>query len=84
MRIRHDPSAARSAQGAQEFGKVAVIFGGTSTEREVSLKHANFIINHGAATAHDLEQLVLQVQSRVQAAHGIALQPEVRIVGEAL
>ena len=32
----------------------------------------------------DLEQLVLQVQSRVQAAHGIALQPEVRILGEAL
>ena len=53
-------------------------------DASVSLKHANFIINHGAATAHDLEQLVLQVQSRVQAAHGIALQPEVRIVGEAL
>jgi UDP-N-acetylmuramate dehydrogenase len=53
-------------------------------DASVSLKHANFIINHGAATAHDLEQLVLQVQAQVQAAHGIALQPEVRIVGEAL
>ncbi len=53
-------------------------------DASVSLKHANFIINHGAATAHDLEQLVLQVQARVKAAHGIALQPEVRIVGEAL
>jgi UDP-N-acetylmuramate dehydrogenase len=53
-------------------------------DASVSLKHANFIINHGAATARDLEQLVLQVQSRVQATHGIALQPEVRIVGEAL
>ena len=50
----------------------------------VSLKHANFIINHGAATATDLEQLVLQVQQRVRQAHGIALQPEVRIVGEQL
>ncbi len=48
------------------------------------LKHANFIINHGAATALDLEQLLLQVQARVQAVHGIALQPEVRIVGEPL
>jgi D-alanine-D-alanine ligase len=38
MRIRQDKSAARSAQGAREFGRVAVIFGGTSTEREVSLK----------------------------------------------
>jgi len=38
MRIRQDKSAAHSAQTAQEFGKVAVVFGGTSTEREVSLK----------------------------------------------
>ncbi len=53
-------------------------------DASVSLKHANFIINHGAASAQDLEQLVLQVQSRVLQAHGIALQPEVRIVGEAL
>ncbi|HTC51245.1 MAG TPA: UDP-N-acetylmuramate dehydrogenase [Steroidobacteraceae bacterium] len=53
-------------------------------DASVSLKHANFIINHGAATARDLEQLLLQVQARVQATHGIALQPEVRIVGEML
>jgi UDP-N-acetylmuramate dehydrogenase len=53
-------------------------------DASVSLKHANFIINHGTATASDLEQLVLQVQGRVLAAHGVALQPEVRIVGEAL
>jgi D-alanine-D-alanine ligase len=38
MRIRHDKSAAHSALTAREFGKVAVVFGGTSTEREVSLK----------------------------------------------
>jgi UDP-N-acetylmuramate dehydrogenase len=53
-------------------------------DASVSLKHANFIINHGAATAADLEQLVLQVQAQVRARHGIALQPEVRILGEAL
>jgi UDP-N-acetylmuramate dehydrogenase len=51
-------------------------------DASVSLKHANFIINHGAATAADLEQLLRQVQQQVQKAHGIALQPEVRIVGE--
>lgn len=53
-------------------------------DASVSLKHANFIINHGTATAADLEQLVLQVQAQVRATHGIALQPEVRILGEAL
>ena len=48
----------------------------------VSEKHANFIINRGAATAADLEALVLYVQSTVQRVHGVLLEPEVRIVGE--
>jgi len=52
-------------------------------DASVSLKHANFIINHGSATAHDLEQLLLKVQSQVLASHGVTLQPEVRILGEA-
>ena len=38
MRLRQDKSAARAARSPAEFGRVAVIFGGTSTEREVSLK----------------------------------------------
>jgi D-alanine-D-alanine ligase len=38
MRIRQDQSAARSVTDPAQFGRVAVIFGGTSTEREVSLK----------------------------------------------
>jgi D-alanine-D-alanine ligase len=38
MRIKQDKSAARSVKTPAEFGRVAVIFGGTSTEREVSLK----------------------------------------------
>jgi D-alanine-D-alanine ligase len=44
MRLRHDPAAARSALTAQEFGKVAVVFGGTSTEREVSLKTGTAVL----------------------------------------
>jgi D-alanine-D-alanine ligase len=44
MRIRQDRSAAHSAQTAQEFGKVAVVFGGTSTEREVSLKTGTAVL----------------------------------------
>ncbi|HEY1899170.1 MAG TPA: D-alanine--D-alanine ligase [Steroidobacteraceae bacterium] len=38
MRIRQDMTAAHSARTPQDFGTVAVVFGGTSTEREVSLK----------------------------------------------
>jgi D-alanine-D-alanine ligase len=38
MRLRVDRTAARSTRNPREFGRVAVVFGGTSTEREVSLK----------------------------------------------
>ena len=50
-------------------------------DASVSAKHANFIINHGAATAADVESLITRVQDEVQRAHGVRLHPEVRIVG---
>ncbi|MBN8280587.1 MAG: UDP-N-acetylmuramate dehydrogenase [Gammaproteobacteria bacterium] len=50
---------------------------------EVSPKHANFIINTGGATATDVETLINQVRDTVLARHGIRLEPEVQIVGEA-
>ncbi|HWF98346.1 MAG TPA: UDP-N-acetylmuramate dehydrogenase [Steroidobacteraceae bacterium] len=50
-------------------------------DASVSTKHANFIINHGAATAAEVEGLIGRVQDEVQRAHGVRLQPEVRIVG---
>jgi UDP-N-acetylmuramate dehydrogenase len=51
-------------------------------DASVSLKHANFIINHGSATAADVESLIQRVQDEVQRAHGVRLHPEVRIVGQ--
>ena len=56
MRIRQDKSAARSVSNPQEFGRVAVVLGGTSTEREISLKT-------GAA-------VLAALQRRGVAAHG--------------
>jgi UDP-N-acetylmuramate dehydrogenase len=50
-------------------------------DASVSEKHANFIINHGAARAADVEALIGHVQSTVAQIHGIALTTEVRIVG---
>jgi UDP-N-acetylenolpyruvoylglucosamine reductase len=49
---------------------------------QVSEKHANFIVNTGAATAEDIENLILQVQAAVEKQTGIRLHAEVRIVGE--
>jgi D-alanine-D-alanine ligase len=41
MRLRHDPKNARHVSEAREFGRVAVLFGGTSSEREISLLSGN-------------------------------------------
>ena len=49
---------------------------------EVSEKHANFIVNQGEATAKDIEQLILHVQAVVKQQQGVALHPEVRVIGE--
>jgi UDP-N-acetylmuramate dehydrogenase len=48
----------------------------------VSEKHANFIINHNAATAADIENLIEQIKASVKNMSGIGLIPEVHIVGE--
>ncbi len=49
----------------------------------ISEKHANFIINHGHATAQDIEQLIHHIQDTVEKKHHVKLIPEVHIVGEA-
>ncbi len=51
-------------------------------DASVSTKHANFIINHGAATAADIERLIGRVQAQVERVHGVRLVPEVRIIGD--
>ena len=48
----------------------------------VSEKHANFIINHGAARAADIEALMAKVRLTVAERFGVELKTEVRIVGE--
>ena len=50
---------------------------------QVSTKHAGFVVNVGGATAQDVLQLIQDVQEKVQAAHGVFLQPEVLVIGEA-
>jgi len=49
---------------------------------EVSTVHANFIVNKAHATASEVLELVAQVRDRVQAAHGVALEPEARLLGK--
>ena len=48
---------------------------------EVSTLHANFIVNTGAATAANIDELIQRVQQQVEAAHGVRLHPEVKRLG---
>jgi UDP-N-acetylmuramate dehydrogenase len=50
----------------------------------VSDKHANFIVNTGEATAANIENLIDHVAATVKQKHGVELEREVRIIGEAL
>ncbi len=49
---------------------------------EVSMKHANFIVNTGNATAGDVLQLITFVQEKVKRELGYALETEITVVGE--
>lgn len=74
-----NPPGDHAARLIETAGLKGFRIGGAS----VSDKHANFIINHGKATAADLERLIQHVQDTVARVHGIHLHPEVRVVGEA-
>ena len=49
---------------------------------QVSPKHAGFVVNIGGATAADVLNLVKAVQAKVFAEKGVALEQEVKIIGE--
>ena len=49
---------------------------------QVSEMHGNFIVNLGSATATDICTLIGIVQRKVLETKGIALEPEVKIIGE--
>ncbi len=51
-------------------------------DAQVSLKHANFIVNLGNASAHDVYSLMRMVQEEVFRVKGILLEPEVTLVGD--
>ncbi|MDH3689912.1 MAG: UDP-N-acetylmuramate dehydrogenase [Gammaproteobacteria bacterium] len=48
----------------------------------VSEQHANFIINRGGARAADIERLIERMRRQVLVSQGVALELEVRVMGE--
>ena len=75
--VFRNPPGDHAARLIEQCGLKGKRIGGA----QVSEKHANFIVNVGAAAA-DIENLINEVQTEVQQQTGIKLHPEVRIVGE--
>jgi UDP-N-acetylmuramate dehydrogenase len=48
----------------------------------VSARHANFIINHGQATAAEAVQLMNLMRRRVYEQFGVILEPEIQLIGD--
>ncbi len=78
--VFRNPEGHYAAQLIEDCGLKGQRIGGAV----VSTKHANFIINENKASAADIESLISLIQKSVKDKHGISLQTEVKIVGEAL
>jgi UDP-N-acetylmuramate dehydrogenase len=77
--VFRNPPGDHAARLIQQCGLKGKRIGGA----QVSEKHANFIVNTGAATAADIENLINEVRLTVEQQTGVKLQCEVRIIGEA-
>lgn len=75
-----NPPGDFAARLIEASGLKGLTVGGAS----VSMKHANFIINGGQATAADIEQLIHTVKKEVAHQWDVSLETEVHYLGEPL
>jgi len=75
--VFRNPEPRKAGQLIEALGLKGLSIGGA----QVSPIHANFIVNTGGATAAEIDALISEVQRQVEAAHGIALHPEVKRLG---
>ncbi|HEY0841536.1 UDP-N-acetylmuramate dehydrogenase [Methylotenera sp.] len=73
-----NPSGDFAARLIEASGLKGYIIGGA----QVSEKHANFIVNIGGANALDIELLIQHMRETVLEKQGVALQQEVKVLGE--
>jgi UDP-N-acetylmuramate dehydrogenase len=85
IRIANAGSVFRNPEGdhAGRLIEAAGLKGVCEGNACVSDLHANFIINRGGCRAVDIERLIERIRQTVEEQHGVRLQAEVRIVGEA-
>ncbi len=73
-----NPEAIPAGKLIDELGLKGFRVGGA----RVSAEHGNFLVNDGAATAHDVLELIERIKQRAKAERGIELQTEVEIIGD--
>ncbi|MDP2152953.1 MAG: UDP-N-acetylmuramate dehydrogenase [Methylotenera sp.] len=73
-----NPPGDYAARLIEASGLKGYIIGGA----QVSEKHANFIVNIGSANALDIELLIQHMRETVLEKYGVALQQEVKVLGE--
>lgn len=72
-----------TALGAGRLIEACGLKGTQIGQAQISLKHANFILNLGGARAQDVESLIRLIQKTVLNEKGVELETEVIILGEA-
>jgi UDP-N-acetylmuramate dehydrogenase len=72
-----NPPGAHAARLIEDAGLKGLRVGGA----HVSTKHANFIVAGPGASAADVQSLIEQIRDRVAAHSGVALEPEVKVIG---
>lgn len=84
IRTRTGGSTFKNPQGHKSWQLIdaAGARGLTHGGAQVSELHCNFLINTGAASAADLEDLGEEVRARVKAQSGVALDWEIKRIGE--
>ena len=89
-RVSSQPKGTRSAgcifknPPGQQAGRLidaAGLKGLRVGDAEVSLEHANFLVNRGHASPAQFQELLETVQAKVKEMHGVDLEPEVEIWG---
>ncbi len=73
-----NPDGDYAARLIEAAGLKGYLIGGA----QVSEKHANFIVNIGGASALDIELLIKHMHDTVLEKFGIALQQEVKVIGD--
>ena len=76
--VFRNPEGDHAARLIEACGLKARAIGGA----RISARHANFIVNRGGARAADIEALIELAERGVKEKFGIALEREVRIVGD--